>query len=144
MRKIVASIVLLAGLLLMAPLASALDVTVSPASPASGEPITATFPAPDGAVNATVMVCIGDKCYIPAEMERQGDVFTDTFYINETGEAHLNISVEYQDGTVTWDNDTAFRVGGSGDGNGGTPGFTFWAVMAAVAAVAVLARRTKS
>jgi len=135
---------ILAGLLLMAPLASALDVTVSPASPASGEPITASFPAPDGAVNATVMVCIGDKCFIPADMERQGDTFTHTFYINETGEAHLNISVEYQDGSMTWDNATAFQVQEADDGNGGTPGFTFWAVMAAVAAVALLYRRTKS
>ncbi|MFO8132313.1 MAG: PGF-CTERM sorting domain-containing protein [Thermoplasmatota archaeon] len=135
--------VLLTGMLAMAPLAGALDVTVSPETPAPHEQITATFPAPAGAVNATIMVCIGDTCYIPAEMERQGDVFTHTFYINETGEAHLNISVEHQDGSMTWDNETAFEVREAGSGNG-TPGFAAVLAVAALVAVAVLVRRTKS
>ncbi len=130
------------GLLICAPMAGALDVTVSPETPATHEEITATFPAPAGAVNATVMVCIGDKCFIPAEMERQGDLFRHTFYINETGEAHLNITVTHQNGSVTYDNSTAFRMEAAG-GNG-MPGFTAGVVMAAVAVVALLARRTKS
>lgn len=134
---------LLMGLLLMAPLVSALDVTISPETPASGEEITATFPAPAGAVNATVQVCIGDICYIPAQLEEQGGVFRHTFYINETGQAHLNITVEYHDGSVTYDNATAFQVTET-DGGNGTPGFTVGAVMAAVVAVIALLRRTKS
>ena len=135
---------MLMGLLLVAPMASALDVTIAPENPAPHEQITATFPAPDGAVNATVMVCIGDKCFIPAELEVQGNVFTHTFYINETGEAHLNISVGYQDGSIEWDNSTAFDVGDTGDGNDGTPGFTLVAFVAAIVAIAILQRRTKS
>ena len=135
---------MLMGLLLVAPMASALDVTIIPENPAPHEQITATFPAPTGAVNATVMVCVGDKCFIPAEMELQGNVFTHTFYINETGEAHLNISVEYQDGSVEWDNSTTFDVEDAGDGNGGTPGFGLVAILIAIVAIAVLQRRTKS
>lgn len=134
---------LLVGVLVAAPLGSALDVTISPASPTPEEEITATFPAPAGAVNATVQVCIGDICYVPAEMERQGGVFRHTFYINRTGEAHLNITVEYQNGTLTWENTSTFQVK-EADGGTGIPGFTAGAVMAAVVAIAALSRRTKS
>lgn len=134
---------LLVGLLVAAPLAGALDVTVTPETPEPGEEITASFPAPEGAVNATLQVCVGDKCYIPAQMERQGDQFRHTFYINETGEAHLNITVEHRDGSMTYDNATTFRVKNA-DGGSSMPGFTAGIVMAAVAAIATLYRRTKS
>lgn len=148
---------MLMGLLMAAPLASALNVTITPEQPQTGEEITAHLPAPSGAVNATVQVCIGDKCFVPAEMEKYSRetkdcdncshiFFLHTFYINESGEAHLNIMIEYENGSRTWDNTTAFKVEGADGGNGtnGTPGFGLAAVMAAVVAIAVLQRRTKS
>lgn len=134
---------LLMALLLVVPLTGAIDVSVSPETPAPGEPITATFPVPQGAVNATVQVCIGDKCFIPALMDQEGDTFQHTFYINETGEAHLNLKIAYQNGSVMWDNSTAFDVEEAGGGTG-TPGFTVGVALAAVATIALLARRTKS
>jgi len=134
---------LLLGLLLVAPMASAIDVSISPEAPEPGEPITASFPAPDGALNATVQVCIGDKCYIPAEMERQGDLFRHTFYINETGEAHLNVTVDFENGSETWEDIATFEVK-EADGGNGTPGFSLVAAVAAVVAIALLYRRTKS
>lgn len=133
---------LLIGVLVVAPLAGALDVTVTPETPEPGEEITASFPVPEGAVNATVQVCVGDKCFVPARMERQGDLFRHTFYINETGDAHLNITVTFPNGSETWENASSFTVAKAG-GNG-IPGFTAFLGMAAVAVVAVLARRTKS
>ncbi len=120
-----------------------IDVTVTPDTPEPGEQITASFSAPEGALNATLQVCIGDKCFIPAEMERQGDMFRHTFYINETGEAHLNVTVEFPNGTETWENASTFQVKKAGGGSM-MPGFTAGAVMAAATAIAVLRRRTKS
>ena len=124
--------------------ANALSPSITPEHPAPGDKITVTLPAESNISSITIQVCVGDICRLPEPMEKVGDEYTRSFYVNETAEVHLNFTINYADGNSTWDDSTHFKVEKAGKSS--TPGFEFAvAVSAAAAAMLLFARkRTKS
>ncbi|HDS59989.1 MAG TPA: LPXTG cell wall anchor domain-containing protein [Thermoplasmatales archaeon] len=125
------------------------EVTWTPEQPEPGDRIT-VYATPEGNVTSMVLqVCVDTDdnyiCRIPQAMEKTDDLFSLSFYINETAHVHLNFSLTYGDGSQVYDNTTSFRVEPSEGGNGGDgmPGFALAGVLAAGAG-ALMARRRRT
>jgi len=122
------------------------QVTWTPEHPEPGDRIT-VYAAPEGNVTSMVLqVCVDTDdnyiCRIPKDMEKTDDLFSLSFYINETADIHLNFTLTYGDGSQVYDNTTSFRVEPSEGGNG-MPGFALAGVLAAGAG-ALMARRRRT
>ncbi len=143
--KIITSLTVLAILFLAIAQANAFNVTWSPETPEPGDKITVNLNAGENVSGVAIQVCIGDVCLIPKPMERVGEEYIHSFYVDETAEIHLNFTMEYADGNNTWDDSTYFKVEKTNDGRG-TPGFEFVIAVSAAAAALLLARikRTKN
>lgn len=83
---------------------------ISPEYPEPGEKITVSVPAESNVSNITIQVCVGDICRLPQPMEKVGDEYIYSFYVNETADVHLNFTIAYSNGTSIWDDSTYFKV----------------------------------
>jgi hypothetical protein len=128
---------------------SQMEVTWAPFEPTPGDQITVTVGTQETNISGIVMqVCVKTEdnyvCRIPQQMPEINGDFVYSFYINETAEVHLNLTVQYEDGFDVYDNSTSFKVGPVDEGNGGTPGFGFlMAVMAVGLAAGYIGKNRK-
>ena len=123
------------------------EVTWTPDEPEPNDHITVTVSTEDANVSGIVLqICIETEdnyvCRIPDQMIQLNNQYTQSFYINETAEVHLNLTIQYEDGSEVYDNSTSFQVKTVSDnGNGDTPGFGYLITMVAAGFIALLVRR---
>jgi len=140
MKKIMI-MTIIAVAVLAAGQVGAISPTITPQHPEPGDKITVSVPAESNVSNITIQVCIGDICRLPEPMEKMGNEYTYSFYVNETADVHLNFTIHYSDGTSAWDDSTSFRVEKASNGN--TPGFAS-AIALSAAVIALLIRRKQT
>jgi len=112
-------------------------VTVTPDNPEPGEKVTVYAEAGDNVSGITIQVCYGDICLQPSPMEKVGDKYKYSFYVNETTKVDLHFKIIEND-MIRWDNSTSFKVEKKGNG---TPGFMAVATICAIATVFLLRKR---
>jgi len=120
---------------------SALDVIWSPEHPEPGDKITVHFSPGSDVSKVMIQVCIGDICHLPKPMDKVGEDYTYSFYVNETAEVHLNFTIKYSNGGSTWDDTTRFKVEKS---DNSSPGFGSVIVVSAAAAAVLLMRKKRT
>ena len=140
--KIMTIITIMAVAVFATSQVNALSVSINPEHPEPGDKITVSLPAESNVSGVTIQVCVGDICRLPEPMEKVGDEYIYSFYVNETADVHLNFTIAYSNGTSIWDDSTHFKVEKSGGGS--TPGFaSVIAVSATAGAFLIMKRRTK-
>lgn len=126
------------------------EVTWTPDQPEPNDYITVTVSTEETNVSGIVLqVCVKTEdnyvCRIPDQMVKLNNLYTHSFYINDTAEVHLNLTLQYEDGSEMYDNSTSLQVTtASDDGNGNTPGFGYLMAMVAAGLIAVLVRRRQA
>ena len=148
-RKVVVLLVFFLAFASMADASPRLrpEVTWTPDEPEPNDHITVTVSTEEANVSGIVVqICIETEdnyvCRIPDQMIKLNNRYTQSFYINETAEVHLNLTIHYEDGSEVYDNSTSFQVKtASDDGNGSTPGFGYLITMVAAGFIALLVRR---
>lgn len=115
-----------------------ITVTVTPDHPEPGEKITVYAEGEENISDIIIQICYGDICLQPTPMEKvEEGKYRYSFYVNETTKVDLHFKI-IENGNVTWDNSTYFKIEKKGNG---IPGFM---AVVTICAIAVLFLKKRS